>query len=122
MLGKGNRPKADAASKSDEKERWRASIVGRDTARVDIPLVTRRSLRDAGQLLHRLGNTLTRLSLNGSDEILRDSTALLMAQNAIFGIQKAMTEIKLADIAEAKRQGINFGTEHVVDSNGKSIA
>lgn len=80
-------------------------ILGRATARVDIPVLNRRSLRDEAELLHQLANTLTRLSLNGPDETLTDRSALVLAQNAVFGCQAALRRIKADDearIAEAK--------------------
>lgn len=75
------------------------AILGRATARVDIPVINRRSLRDEAELLHQLANTLTRLSLNGPDETLTDRSALVLAQNAIYGCQAAMRRIKGDDEA-----------------------
>lgn len=78
------------------------AILGRATGRVDIPLLNRRSLRDAAQLLHELANTLTRLSLSGPGETLADRSALVLAQNAIYGCQAAMRDLRKEDEARIK--------------------
>ena len=96
------------------KDRFRDTILGRNTARVDVPLVYRRSLRDEAEILHQLANTLTRLSLCGPGETLTDQSALVLAQSAIFGAQRAMNRIKKEDEATYKRETVpKWGVEHV---------
>lgn len=100
-------------------DRMVEAIIGRATARVDIPVINRRSLRDEAELLHQLANALTRLSLDGPGETLADRSALVLAQNAIYGCQAALRRIKLEDearikearVAEKLRAVPKFGVE-----------
>lgn len=90
-------------------------LIGRDRARLDIPTMSRPSLKDVSRRLHELANTLQRLSMHGPTETLSDRSALMLARAEVHAAQanlkaiwKRELELRKAFKAEAVKKIVNL--------------
>lgn len=70
-----------------------AALLGRDRARIDVPIMSRPGLKDASRRLHELANALQRLSLHGPTETLSERSALMLAKAEVQAAQANMKAI-----------------------------
>ena len=92
------------------------TLIGRDRARLDVVIMSRKGLKDCARRLHELANALERLSMNGPQDILSDRSALMLARAEVMACQgnlkavwKREKELRNEFKREAVKKVVSFG-------------
>ena len=92
------------------------TLIGRDRARLDVVIMSRKGLKDCARRLHELANALQRLSMHGPTDTLSDRSALMLARSEVQACQanlkaiwKREKELRGEAKATAVKKVVSFG-------------